>query len=169
MKCAVCGARLPENAVSCPECGSETVSDLTRDPGTVLPDLMSSLAPAAMSRWSLIGWVIVGVAAVYYLAYSFRLLPFAIYRVPSLYPVASPLFSPALILAMVLVIIGIVILAAKFITGVRDRDARRVLGVAVGWALLIGIPFTYTGPWMLLAAAGLAGIAALIHFTNQSR
>lgn len=81
----------------------------------------------------------------------------------------SPLFSPALILAAILAITGSVILIAKFITGVRDRDARRVLGVAIGWALLIGIPFTYRGPWMLLTAAGVAAIAALIYFNSRSR
>lgn len=122
-----------------------------------------------MSGWSLTGWVIVGIATIYYLAYSFRLLPFAEYRVPSLYPVAPNPFSTALILAAVLALLGIVILVAKFITGVRDRDAGRVFGVAIGWALLIGIPFTYQGPWMLLAAAGVAGVAALIHLTNRRR
>lgn len=122
-----------------------------------------------MARWSLIGWVIAGIAVGYHLAYAFLLVPFGVYRVPSLYPVISGLSWPALILDVVLTITGIVILIAKFITGLRDRDAGRILGVVIGWVLLLGIALAYRRePWRLLVAAAVALIAVLIHHMNRN-
>jgi hypothetical protein len=104
------------------------------------------------SRWGAAGWVIIAIAPLFSFAYTLVWLP----RDPDFWSGTGT--PPALALAGMMTSAAVVILIAKFITGLRSGNAGRLFGVAVGWIAL----FTLTWPMLLPAVLPIGVLIAIL-------
>lgn len=112
------------------------------------------------SPWGVAGWVIVALAPVWSIASALLWLP----QDASFW--SGTRTPPALAVAGLLTFAALVILVAKFITGLRSRNAGRLVGVALGWTALFALTWPVLLP-AIVPIAALLVISALVVWLSQ--